>query len=53
MPGLNCKDKEILIECLDYDGDGTVGKGDIAMLMDLCGSKEENNIRNTQQKRMV
>ena len=37
--GLNEKDREILVECFDFDGDGVVGREDLRVLVGLCGGE--------------
>ena len=37
--GLNEKDREILVECFDFDGDGAVGREDLRVLVGLCGGE--------------
>ena len=36
MPSLNSKDKEILIECFDYDRNKAVTKSDLAEMAKRC-----------------
>lgn len=36
MNTLNAKDREILIECFDYDKNKQISRRDIAEMMDIC-----------------
>jgi hypothetical protein len=33
LPLLNAKDRELLLECLDFNKDGSIGRGDLSVLM--------------------
>lgn len=39
---MNRKDKEIMVECFDYDRDGLIGEKDLESMMDrVVGLREE------------
>lgn len=36
MPQLNAKDREILIECFDYDRNRQITRSDLSQMMNRC-----------------
>lgn len=44
MPALTPKDRELLIECFDFDRDGSISSEDLVQLMSLCKKGDENRL---------
>ena len=41
MPTLTPKDRELLVECFDFDRDGSINQEDLFQLMNLCKKGED------------
>ena len=41
MPVLNARDREILVECFDFDRGGGVGRDDLSTLMEMCSADKK------------
>ena len=46
MPQLNAKDREILIECFDYDRNRQITRSDLAQMMTRCVEGRERDRKN-------